>query len=117
MSDEADAHLTIEMLDAADRVNAYLEPAGREGFVGQGMVYDAVCLNLLRIGECARLLSDRVKIRLPAIPWPDIVNLRHRVAHSYDTLKPDVLWLIASVSVPELSRALRSLAATPGDND
>src|SRR5687768_13977751 len=105
------------MLDAADRVKAYLDPAGREGFVGQGMVYDAVCMNLLRLGECARLLSDGVKIRLPAIPWPDIVNLRHRVAHSYETLKPDVLWLVASVSVPELSRALRSLAEPSGDDD
>ena len=115
MSDEADSHLIVEMLDAADRVKAYLEPAGEEGFVGRGMVYDAVCMNLLRIGECARFLSDAVKIKLPNIPWPDIVNLRHRVAHSYDMLKPEVLWLVASVSVPELSHALRDLTSLRDD--
>lgn len=77
--------------------------------MGQTLVYDAVCMNLLRTGECARFLSDAVKARLPDIPWPDIVSLRSRVAHSYETLKPEVLWLIASVSLPELGKGLRSL--------
>ena len=109
MSDEADANLILEVRDAAARVKAYMAPEGRPGFLRQGLVYDAVCLNLLRIGECARFLSQDLKSRLPDIPWPDIVNLRHRVAHGYETLRPDVLWLIASVSVPELDEALRGL--------
>ena len=115
MSDDADAHLIVEILDAADRIRAYIDPVGREAFVRQGMIYDAVCLNLLRIGECARFLSEGLKIKLPSIPWPDIVNLRNRVAHSYETLKPGVLWLIASVSVPQLSQALRGVSAIRGD--
>jgi len=109
LSDKADVNLILEVLDAAERVKTYLAPEGRVGFLKQGLVYDAVCLNLLRIGECSRLLSETLKGRLPSIPWPDIVNLRHRVAHSYETLRPDVLWLIASVNVPELDAALRGL--------
>jgi uncharacterized protein with HEPN domain len=115
LCDEGDANLILEMLDAADRVKSYIGPAGREGFVRQEMVYDAVCMNLLRIGECARFLGDDVKMKLPTIPWPDIVQLRNRVAHGYETLKPEVLWLVASVSVPQLSDALRSLDATRSD--
>ena len=109
MSDEADANLIAEILDAAGRVQTYIDADGHEGFMRQDLVYDAVCMNLLRVGECARFLGDDVKARLPNIPWPDIVSLRNRVAHSYETLKPDVLWLIASVSLPELSDALRGL--------
>lgn len=110
MSDEADANLIAEILDAAGRVQTYIDADGHEGFMRQDLVYDAVCMNLLRVGECARFLGDDVKARLPNIPWPDIVSLRNRVAHSYETLKPDVLWLIASVSLPELSDALRGLS-------
>jgi len=110
LSDEADAILIAEIRDAASRVKSYIAPEGREGFMCQTLVYDAVCMNLLRTGECARFLSDAVKTRLPDIPWPDIVSLRNRVAHSYETLKPEVLWLIASVSLPELDQALRSLS-------
>ena len=111
MSDAADANLIAEILDAAGRVKSYIERDSREGFLRQGLVYDAVCMNLLRIGECARFLSDDVKGRLPSIPWPDIVSLRNRVAHSYETLKPEVLWLIASVSLPALYQALQVLDA------
>ncbi|MFN7108927.1 MAG: DUF86 domain-containing protein [Brevundimonas sp.] len=111
MSDAADANLIAEILDAAGRVRVYIEQDGREGFLRQSQVYDAVCMNLLRIGECARFLSDDVKGRLPSIPWPDIVSLRNRVAHSYETLKPEVLWLIASVSLPALHQALQVLDA------
>ena len=107
MSDEADAGLILEILDAADRVRTYLAPEGQAGFLRQGLVYDAVCLNLLRVGESARFLSDGFKGRLPDVPWPDLVNLRHRVAHGYETLRPEVLWLIASVNLPELADHLR----------
>lgn len=109
MSDGADADLIAEILDAVERVRLYIERDGREGFLRQSLVYDAVCMNLLRIGECARFLSDDVKGRLPNIPWPDIVSLRNRVAHSYETLKPEVLWLIVSVSLPALDVALHGL--------
>lgn len=109
MSDETDAGLIDEISDAARRVRTYIDREGRTGFMRKELVYDAVCMNLLRIGECARFLDDQTKARLPNIPWPDIVNLRHRVAHSYETLKPEVLWLIASVSLPELDHALRGL--------
>ena len=109
MSDEADAGLVLEILDAAERVRTYLAPEGQAGFLRQDMVYDAVCLNLLRVGECARFLSDGFKRRLPDVPWPDLVNLRHRVAHGYEPLRPEVLWLIASVNLPDLADRLRGL--------
>jgi uncharacterized protein with HEPN domain len=109
LSEEADAELVAEILDAIGRVKTYVEPEGRAGFLKQALVYDAVYLNLLRIGECARFLSDAIKARRPDIPWLDIVSLRNRVAHGYETLRPDVLWLIVSVSLPELDDALRGL--------
>ena len=109
MSDEADASLILEILDAAERVRTYLAPVGQAGFLRQDMVYDAVCLNLLRVGESARFLSEGFKGRLSEVPWPDLVNLRHRVAHGYETLRPEVLWLIASVNLPDLADRLRGL--------
>lgn len=110
MSKSADSHLVAEITDAAARVRLYLALEGRDGFMQQELIYDAVCMNLLRVGECARFLSSSMKTRLPTIPWPDIINLRNRVAHSYETLRPEVLWLIASVDLPELASALQGAA-------
>ena len=112
MSDESDGNLIAEILDAAERVKTYISADGQDGFMKQDLVYDGVCMNLLRIGECARFLSDDTKALMPTIPWPDLVNLRNRVAHSYETLRPAVLWLIASKSLPELGEALIRLEDT-----
>lgn len=97
------------MIDAADRIAEYIETHGGEAeFMRQGILYDAICLNLLRFGECARTLSEVAKGHLPSVPWPDIINLRHRVAHSYEQLRPSVLWRIASVDLPELASRIRA---------
>ena len=95
-----------EMLDAAQRIAAYIEAGGAPEFLQQTVVYDAVCMNLLRLGECARFLSPEIKSSLPTVPWPDLVNLRNRLAHGYETLKPALLWSIASVNVPNVAALL-----------
>ena len=97
------------MLDAAERIATYIEAGGEAEFLQQSIVYDAVCMNLLRLGECARFLSPGIKSRLPMVPWPDLVNLRHRLAHGYETLKPGLLWSIASVNVPDVAALLAGL--------
>ena len=108
MSDESDPFLFDEMHDAAARIADYIGAGGEAEFMRQTIVYDAVRMNLLRIGECARFLSPGLKSRLPDIPWPDLVNLRTRLAHSYETLKPGLLWQIACSSVPAALAAIET---------
>ncbi len=110
MSDESDSALVSEMLDAARRIAAYIDAGGAPEFLQQTIVYDAVCMNLLRLGECARFLGPETRSRLPTVPWPDLVNLRNRLAHGYETLKPALLWSIASVNVPDVAALLAGLA-------
>lgn len=98
-----------EMLDAARRLETHLAHSSASAFLTDEMVYDAVCLNLLRIGEGARLLSEQAKSELPDVPWPDIINLRHRIAHGYSHLKSSVIWETAKTSVPPFARALATL--------
>ena len=107
---EANTELLLDsMAEAADRAAAYIGSGGQADFLAQGMTYDAVCMNLLWFGECARLLPDALKAKLPMTPWPDIINLRHRIAHGYDTLKPDLLWQIAAGDLPRLASQLADI--------
>lgn len=102
------------MLDAADRLERHLALTSAEAFEADAVVYDAVCLCLLRIGEGARLLSDAAKAQLPDVPWPDVVNLRHRIAHGYSHLRAGVIWMTARQSVPTLVGRLADLRARMG---
>jgi uncharacterized protein with HEPN domain len=43
----------------------------------------ALAKALENIGEAAHSLSATVTSLHPEIPWRDIVNLRHRIAHDY----------------------------------
>ncbi|HZW15848.1 MAG TPA: HepT-like ribonuclease domain-containing protein [Brevundimonas sp.] len=98
-----------EMLDAARRLTGYVAEASADGFEKNELVYDAVCMNLLRIGEGARLLSDMAKAELPDIPWPDIISLRHRIAHGYSHLRATIIWETATRNVPPFAQALAAL--------
>ena len=109
MSEPHTALLLVSMTEAADRVATYIRSGGQADFLEQGVTYDAVCMNLLGFGECTRLLPEELKARLPMTPWPDIINLRHRIAHGCDTLKPELLWQVAARDMRMLAGQLAEI--------
>lgn len=96
------------MLDAANRVARYLDGVGREEFVAREMTFDAVCLNLVRIGEGAKFLSDKAKAELPPVHWPEVITMRNRIAHGYKSLEEGIIWHTATENVPDLALLIRS---------
>lgn len=112
--EETDSIHLDEMLDTADRLKRHLVQTSAETFESDALAYDAVRMCLLRIGEGARLLSDAAKAELPDAPWPDVVNLRHRIAHGYSHLRVGVIWVTATESVPMLANALAGLRGRIG---
>jgi uncharacterized protein with HEPN domain len=46
------------------------------------------------------------RLRHPDIPWPEIVRLRNRLIHGYDSVDFDILWQIVSGDLPALIAAL-----------
>ena len=99
------------MLDAADRIARYMDGIEMSDFVRRDMVFDAVCLNLIRIGEGGNFLSDKTQARLPVVHWPDVVTMRNRIAHGYRSLDETIIWLTAVESVPDLATMIRTLLA------
>ena len=64
------------------------------------------------IGEAAGRVSREEQQRYPTIPWPQIVSLRNRLIHGYDSVDLDILWQIVIRDLPplvsELERILTS---------
>ncbi len=57
------------------------------------------------VGEAAgRLPSDERRLR-PDIPWPEIVGLRNRLIHGYDSVDFDILWQVITDDLPPLITA------------
>jgi uncharacterized protein with HEPN domain len=58
------------------------------------------------VGEAAGRVSANERARHPNIPWSEIVGLRNRLIHGYDSVDFDILWRIVSDDLPPLIAAL-----------
>lgn len=69
------------------------------------------CLALTRlveiVGEAAARISAEGRTRWPAIPWAEVVGLRNRLIHGYDSVDPDILWTIIADDLPVFVAELR----------
>jgi uncharacterized protein with HEPN domain len=62
------------------------------------------------IGEAAAGVSAESRGKFPGVPWAEIVGLRNRLIHGYDSVDLDIVWNIVKGDLPALAR---DLAADP----
>jgi uncharacterized protein with HEPN domain len=58
------------------------------------------------IGEAAGRIPAEERARRPAVPWSEIIGLRNRLIHGYDSVDFDIVWQIVSEDLPSLVAAL-----------
>lgn len=58
------------------------------------------------VGEAASRVPAEERGLHPDIPWPEIVGLRNRLIHGYDSVDFDILWQIVTDDLPLLIVAL-----------
>lgn len=54
------------------------------------------------VGEAASRTTEDERSLCPAVPWAQIVGLRNRLIHGYDSVDFDVLWRILEEDLPKL---------------
>ena len=65
-------------------------------------VKEVVCFILVQIGELANCLSVEFTKEYNKIPWKQIIGMRNRIVHGYDTINFEIVWNTATESIPEL---------------
>ena len=58
--------------------------------------------NLFQIGELANGLSEEFVKEYNRIPWKQIIGMRHRIVHGYDSINLDIVWNTAVDSIPSI---------------
>ncbi len=61
------------------------------------------------IGEAANRVSRSFQDAHPEIPWRKIVAQRNVLAHEYGEVQAEIIWRVATRSIPELIAALEPL--------
>lgn len=99
---------------AIDAIRAHLQ----RGDLSDGLVFDAVRIRLLEIGEAVKALPDDLLASQPSIPWRQITRMRDHLAHRYFDTAHAIVQATVDEDLPELERAIQTLSQSlPGDDD
>ena len=90
------------MLDHAREVVEFTREKTRADLDSDRVLTLALTRLLEIIGEAAARVPVQEHSGHPDIPWPEIVGLRNRLIHGYDSVDSDILWQIVTKDIPEL---------------
>ncbi len=90
-----------DMLKSMLRISEYINGKKFNDFKKDYMLVDAVVRNFEIIGEASKNIPLAIQIRYPEIPWKKMYGLRNLITHEYFGIDYEMLWEIASVSLPQ----------------
>ena len=97
-----------QMLDHAREAAQIAKEHSRSELDSDRMLGLATLQLLLILGESASRVSSAGRQQHLEIPWGQIIALRNRLIHGYDTIDFDILWKIITCDLPPLIAALES---------
>jgi uncharacterized protein with HEPN domain len=87
---------------AIDAIHSHLQRGG----LSDGLIFDAVRIRLLEIGEAVKALPDDMLESEPSIPWRQIARMRDHLAHRYFDTAHSILQATVDKDLPALECAL-----------
>lgn len=99
--------------DAIARLLTYTR-GGREAFLANPQIQDAVARNLEIIGEAVKHVSEDLRRRHPDVPWKQIAGMRDELIHEYFGTDPQIVWNVIEQHVPMLDRRINEMLDTRG---
>ncbi len=68
-----------DIVNAVEAVRSHLQRGGLD----DGLVFDAVRLRLIEIGEAVKRIDTPLLEAEPEVAWQDVAGMRDRLAHHY----------------------------------
>ncbi|HEV2361963.1 MAG TPA: HepT-like ribonuclease domain-containing protein [Acidimicrobiales bacterium] len=96
-----------DILDAIEVIRSHL----KRGDLSDGLVFDAVRVRLIEIGEAIKAIPDDVLAGEPEIPWCEVSGMRDRLAHRYFDTSHAIVSASVADDLPVLEAAILRLQA------
>jgi uncharacterized protein with HEPN domain len=87
------------------------------GDLSDGLIFDAVRIRLLEIGEAVNALPEELLTTQPSIPWRQIARMRDHLAHRYFDTAHAILQATVDEDLPDLERAVQALNCSLAGED
>jgi uncharacterized protein with HEPN domain len=105
VSDDRQRRLLEYVRDAISLIDRRTRD-GREAFLDDVDLQDAVLWRLETLAEATNRFAPELKARHPEIRWRAIYGFRNIAAHGYLELQIDRVWEIIEVHLPALKSAI-----------
>jgi uncharacterized protein with HEPN domain len=99
------------MFDHAREAVEMLEGKSREDLDADRKLNLSLVRLLEIIGEAAGRMNANERAEFHDIPWVEIISLRNRLIHGYDSVDFDILWQIVKIDLPSLIKKLEKILA------
>ena len=83
---------------------------GREAFLANRMMRDAVVRNLQILAESTQRISSQLKARYPEVNWRDIAGFRNVLVHGYVDIDMQRVWEIVEQDLPALKGQIETIS-------
>ncbi|GAC1335537.1 MAG: hypothetical protein NVSMB17_18560 [Candidatus Dormibacteria bacterium] len=80
------------------------------GRLDDGLIFDAVRVRLIEIGEAVKSLPSDLLADEPAIPWREVAQMRDHLAHRYFDTSHAIVIATIDHDLPELESAVRRMS-------
>ena len=101
-------HDTQRLEDIAAAISAIAAHLKR-GDLSDGLVFDAVRVRLIEIGEAVKALPQNLLTSEDQIPWADIARMRDLLSHRYFDTSHSILQATVDHDLPALNDAIARL--------
>ncbi len=105
---ERDRETLEDILQFAERAIRITGGRAFERFAAEEAVLYSVRYCVQAVGGLAAELSAEAKGHIPAVPWHQIIAMRHRLAHNYRAVADLIVYNTVAEDLPALIAALQA---------
>jgi len=104
-----DESYLLHIVLAARKISRVTAGMTELDFLRDDVVQDSVIRQISIIGEAARNISDSFRDIHNAIPWHEMIGMRHRLIHDYTRIDFGKVWLTVQRDIPRIIQLLEPL--------
>ena len=78
-------------------------------FVSDNLYTNSVAMSVFQVAEYIGKISEETKAKYNNIKWRPISGMRNRIAHGYDGIDFEYVWIAATESIPDLKVAIENI--------